>query len=364
MYCYVILFGLMFFSFLYGMEPKNCQLEFGANRNQYIVTTNQKDSLQINLSLSKPCAFCDAEILKTNYIISEDEKTDVRVMMNKYPYFSFDQGVHLLIMPLSHKEHPDDFYPNELNNHVDVLQELSAKLYKDAYTQEYVVNWGKLSGQSQRHWHGHVKSYTKPPMSVPQKIKSCKNVSGISDIKQAFEKIKEGLKSNNYIFVSPTVPSIGQCCCCSIKKCTSQCMDEDNLVIARFEYNYVCLSHYPRWPGELSIVPYEHVCSIKDLSRPALQENMMLAMKLLPKIKVYAQQHIRECDGGNIFIKSMGDRTLDTKKSEYHVHTLVIPRTTLPPIAPGSMDGNSCKLYYDPVHMYEYFKEKIFKTDK
>jgi diadenosine tetraphosphate (Ap4A) HIT family hydrolase len=323
--------------------------------------SNSKDSLQINLSTPKPCAFCDAEILKTNYIISEDEKTDVRVMMNRYPYFSFDQGVHLLIMPLSHKEHPDDFYSEELNNHMDVVKELSAKLYPNAYTQEYVVNWGKLSGQSQRHWHGHIKSYTKVPMSVPQKIKSCKNVTDISDIEQAFEKIKKDLASKDYIFISQVSPSTQQCPCCIIKKCVSQCMDEDNLVIARFKYNYVCLSHYPRWPGELSVVPNEHVCSIKDLSREALHENIMLAMKLLPKVRIYAQQHIRECDGGNIFIKSMGGCTSNAKRSEYHLHTLVIPRTALPPITPGGMDGNSCKLHYDPVHMYQYFKEKMLK---
>ena len=37
------------------------------------------------------------------------------------------------------------------------------------------------------------------------------------------------------------------------------------------------------------------------------------------------------------------------------MHTLVVPRTIIV-ATPGTLEGHSCKLDYDPVHYFEYVK--------
>src|SRR5579872_3969850 len=81
---------------LFGMDDYQGQLDLCPKRRetyyQPIPNENKK----------KICPFCDPEILKTNYIIHED--ANIREMMNKHPYPPFDQALHLLIMPIVHKE--------------------------------------------------------------------------------------------------------------------------------------------------------------------------------------------------------------------------------------------------------------------
>src|SRR5438445_2665874 len=168
----VILLGL-FFSPLFGMVPKGNQLEFGPTRKVYnnsIIQAEQKEPVKSTVNTStKPCVFCDKEMLAGNFILHEDHERGVRQMMNKFPYMDFDQGPQILIMPLSHKEHPKDFSFKELINQVDTVQQLSAQLYEDAYTQEYFHNWGAISGQSVPHWHSQFKNFEMPPMSLPER---------------------------------------------------------------------------------------------------------------------------------------------------------------------------------------------------
>ena len=142
-----------------------------------------------------------------------------------------------------------------------------------------------------------------------------------------------------------------QCHCCFIG-CSPHNEDEKSLVVARFKHNYVCLSHYPTVPGELSVVPYHHVVSIKDLPEQSFFENMVIATALLRKTQEYAHDNIRESTGGNIYTKSMGRKN---EQKEYHVHTLVMPRTVIS-ATPGTLDGHSCKLDYDPEHYFAYVK--------
>lgn len=354
---YYVVVLCLFFSSLCGMESKQCQLEFCPTRKAYepkVLVSNQKDLLHIQYLEAKPCVFCIPTIYHDNYIVDENKELNVRVMMNKFPYGDFDQGVHLLVMPLSHKEHFSDFSYEEMKNHIDMVQYVSARLYNDAYTQEYFINWGALSGQSVPHWHAHLKSYVKPPMSLPQRMECYKNAR-IRTIEDAYKQVKSLLESQNNLPISSSYPYNELTCNgCVVGKCQN---DEKNFVVIRFTYNYVCLSHYPHCPGEISIVPYEHVASMKDLSFAALRENMNIAKVLLPKIKEYAHEYIRECDGGNIFIKSMGNKTPDAKKSTYHIHTLIIPRTKVP-FTPGCIVGHSAKLDYDPKHLFEYLKKE------
>jgi hypothetical protein len=97
--CYYVILLVLFFSTLCAMEPKGSQLELSDLRKDYRLNlaVNKKKVVTSNPVELKPCVFCDSDILKGNYIISENKDWDVRVMLNKFPYFHLSQGVHLLI---------------------------------------------------------------------------------------------------------------------------------------------------------------------------------------------------------------------------------------------------------------------------
>jgi galactose-1-phosphate uridylyltransferase len=320
--------------------------------------TDQKKSEGV----TKPCVFCDEKILKTNFIIDENTKNNVRVMMNKFPYPSFDQGIHLLIMPITHREHPDDLANTDFIQQIDAAHEVSKKLHDTTYSQEYFTNWGAIAGQSVPHWHSQLKNFVKPPLSLPEKIKD-QEAPRIATIEGAFAAVKAKLETEKSDVSSQNLaqPNVEQCLCCSVKEKGD--VDRDNFVVARFKHNYVCVSHYPRWPGELSVVPYRHVPSIQYLSQEELRENMIIAKTLLPIMTQYTQDYIRDCSGGNLYTKSMGGKTSSTEQSNYHVHTTVIPRTVIA-MTPGTVEGNSCKLDFNPVHLTSYLRDKSEELQK
>jgi diadenosine tetraphosphate (Ap4A) HIT family hydrolase len=281
--------------------------------------------------------------------------------MNKHPYSDFDQAIHLLFMPIVHKELPNDFSRPELINQVDAVHAISQKLDHTAYLQEWFTNWGRLGGQTVAHWHSQLKIFTQPPCSMPERMKRVKNFS-ITTIEGAFEKTKELLKACPV--PSPDVKemhSYKECLCCMIRngqENNADNNDKDNFIVARFLHNYICLSHYPSYAGEICVVPHRHVAAIKDLSQDELRENMILAMALFPKMKEYAQMNIRECDGGNLYTKSIGSKASREQQEAYHVCTVIMPRTTISP-TPGTKSRNSCKLDYDPNHLYQYLKDEV-----
>jgi len=339
----------LYSSMVFCMNPKDMQLEFPVSTRKAYVQHNivQKPTQPV-------CHFCDEKTLSTNYIIREDRESDVREMMNKFPYFDFDQGHHLLIMPISHKEHPDEFCENEIIEQADAARHLSAKLYGTAYTQEYCTSWGKDAGQSVPHWHNHLKSYTKPPQSIPKRIASYKNPY-IKTIEEAHTALTTLLESAEDIPPSlDTLHDESTCLCCTIKN--DQIHDEENLVVGRFIHNYICLSHYPSLPGEIVVIPNRHVAAIKDLSREEFGENMILAMALLSTMQKYAHEYIRGCNSANLFTKSMGQKASDDEKSNFHVYTRILPRTIIA-LSAGQLGDNSCKLDVDPIHLFTHLKD-------
>jgi len=332
------------------MEDKHCQLDFCPTRKGYyqsVVNNRNKPTVV--------CCFCDLEMLKANYILAEDTQCGVRTMMNKSPYPDFDQAIHLLIMPIAHKELPSDFGHKDFVGHSEALWTLSAKLYADAYSQEYFTSWGKMAGQTVPHWHSHFKNYIMPPLSMPERMKSYEKFS-IKNVEDAFKITKKLLETTEFDLKETSEVVYDFTCPCCLANNVHK--DEENFVIARFKHNYICLAHYPRYPGEVIIIPNRHVAAIKDLSSDELQENMALAMALFPRMKEYAHAHIRDCDGGNIYTKSMGGKASLEQQTNHHVYTMVIPRTTIT-LIPSAMDGNSLKLDFDPNHLCAYLKEKI-----
>jgi|SRR4030095_15062729 len=357
--CIVVLLGLC--SLLsFGMENVGSQLEFCPTRKAYIqqVLANKK-------AVMPKCFFCDKDSLNNNYILDENAEKDVRVMMNKAPYPDFDQAIHLLFMPIVHKELPHDFSMQELISQVDAVHTISQKLDYKAYSQEWFTNWGRLGGQTVAHWHSQLKVFIQPPCSMPERMKRVKNFS-ITTIEGASEKTKELLKAcpdslPNLLHDIKVMHSHKECLCCMIRngqENNADNNDKDNFVVARFLHNYICLSHYPSYAGEVCVVPHRHVAAIKDLSQDELRENMILAMALFPKMQEYAQNNIRQCDGGNLYTKSMGSKASKDQQEAYHVCTVIMPRTTISP-TPGTKNRNSCKLDYDPNHLLAYLKETI-----
>ena len=163
-YC-VIVFLLLFSHLVVGMQDQGKQLEIAAGRKNYRAAADVHRA-------SGFCVFCDEETLKNNFIVSEDHQRDVRVMMNKTPYFPFDQGQHLIVMPTSHEEDPDAISLQQIASQCYEVQKLSAVFYDDSFGQEFFTNWGKIAGQSVPHWHSQFKNYTRQPLSVSGEISS------------------------------------------------------------------------------------------------------------------------------------------------------------------------------------------------
>src|SRR5437762_2846848 len=249
MKCYVAITFLLLSQMLFSSQ----QLEIAAGRRVY----RQQADIQRAQGF---CFFCDKDTLASNYIVSEDTVHDVRVMMNKTPYFPFDQGQHLLVMPISHEEDPDKIPEEYIKAQCDEIQKLCAAFHDDAYHQEFFTNWGKIAGQSVAHWHSQFKNYIQKPMSVPDCVRARENPC-ITKIEDAFLKVQEQLASTMYKPVRRVTLYMKEDGCLSCKVGRDESGDKNNLVVARFMYNYVVLSHYPSVPAELSVVPFHHASS-------------------------------------------------------------------------------------------------------
>lgn len=338
----VIVFGLSLS--LFAMEDNNRQLLLCPKRK----TTIQSQAPQS----SEVCVFCDSTVLAKNYIVSEDKTRDCRIMMNKFPYFDFSQGYHVLIMPITHRLSFNDFSSMELAGQIDTARFISARLYPDSYTQEYFTNLGE-GWQSVPHVHSHIQSFIVPPLPLSDTVNLKKSLTNTID--DAFTLVKEKLSTGNF-----TIPERvnlcdhDECYCCSIIKNTDD--DDKNFVIGRFKHNLICLAHFPRVAAEVVIVPYNHGHSLHHLNSEELLENMKLAFLLLPILKSYVQENVRQWKGNNIFTKSIGGKASQKDKEMYHLYTSVMSRTIILGNS-GTIDGNSCKLDFDPTDLFNYLKK-------
>jgi diadenosine tetraphosphate (Ap4A) HIT family hydrolase len=342
----IMLLSVIISSCLISMVPQNKQLELCTTRREY----DKNYHTVIKHQTNPPCPFCDAETLAKNYIFRENKGDDAREMANLFPYPDFEQGNHYLCEPISHKIYPWEF-PITV---IYAIQIISAKLHDSSYTQERWINWGKkYASQSVDHIHEQFINFIRPPLSLTESNEAFKN-SSIFTHEEAFKIMKK--KLDREIILSPKPFSSNDfCLCCCMRENNEQ--DKKNFVIARFEHNYVCLSQYPSFTAEVSVVPYNHVSAIKDLTQKAWKENAMLAMALLPKMKEYAATHIRECDGGNIYTLSIGGKESQERQISHHLHTIVTPRTSIQP-TPGAMTGNSSILLFDPEHLLDFLQSK------
>ena len=338
-----------------SMDRKQVQLEVCPTRKTYIQNQKTQDPTL--------CSFCDKEILATTYILEENTNKDTRIMLNKHPYVPFDRGFQILIMPISHKEKPTDFSSEELNRLTDEAQRITIHFHDDSYTQEYFTNWGKCSGGSVAHWHNQMKIYIQKPSPLPDLLRNSIENNLSTNIESAFALAQSKLSRNIHQNNQPNKNRDSHnddCLCCIVNNAND---DKNNLIVTRFKHNYICLSHYPALPGEVCVVPKRHVSTIKDLSQEELRENMALATVLLSKIQEYAQCNIRDCDGGNLFCKSLGGKASEDEHSHHHVFTVVMPRTTVP-LTPGFMQDNSVKLDYDPLDLLAYLRNIYSPQEK
>lgn len=327
-----------------------------AHGRQLLICPGRKATVHAQVPQSaKRCPFCDEEILSKNFIVSEDYDNDVRIMMNRFPYGDFCQVHHILIMPISHKLSYSEFSQKELQAQVDVARYVSEQLYDDSYSQEYLTNLGEGGGQSVPHLHNHQLIFVLPPLSLPDLIKT-KVASSVNSIEGAFELVKTKLISqkNTQKTLSQSACANENCYYCSI--INNQENDDENFVIGRFKHNVICLAHFPNIAAQVIVVPYNHCHALKDLSSEQLLENMTLSLYLLPKLKMYVQERVRQWKGDNIFTKSVGGKSSDEEKNDYHLYTSIMPRTVISSPS-GTIDGNSCKLDFDPEDLFWYLKE-------
>ena len=383
-----------------GMDPNGRQLEINQERNAYRRKVAKKlneqqakkeknknelekkldkkleekenekreEEKKLEAAPKKKDVFCrmayDKALIDKNYIVYEED--GIRVMMNNVPYGHTNRVIHLLCMPIEHFDNPDEYSKEEFDRLTNAVKRLYEIFNLEAYSSELTLNWGKGAGQSVSHWHYHVKLYTKPPVSLPVLVVEDDRES--FDLQAVFENAKCKIKEKSVIDLiqSAAVERISgsnhakDCVCCSVGNADD---DNKNFIIARFKHNYLCISHYPNRPGEVSVVPIEHASSIEDLSQEALRENLVIAKALLPMLKEYAHDNIRDCDGANIYIQGVGGKQSDEKKHMHHTHTVVVPRTIMTPSI-GTINGNSAYLPFDPEHLFEYLIENTEKIRK
>lgn len=327
-----------------AMEDGSCQL---------LLCPKRKATVQSQIpQSSEVCVFCDSEILAKNYIVREIPAQNCRIMMNKFPYFDFSQGYHVLIMPITHRLSFNDFSSIELAGQIDTARFISARLYSDCFSQEYFTNLGE-GWQSVPHVHSHIQSFIVPPLPLSATVNLRK--ASTNTIDAAFASVKEKLATQDFSIPERDDLCVhDECYCCSIIKNSDN--DDENFVIGRFKHNLICLAHFPRVAAEVVIVPYNHGHSLHHLNSEELLENMKLAFLLLPILKSYVQENVRQWKGDNIFTKSIGGKAAQENKEIYHLYTSVMSRTIISSPS-GTVDGNSCKLDFDPADLFNYLKK-------
>ncbi len=351
-----VLYLILLWSSLYlsGMSSDNRQL---------LLCPTRKATVQAQVPQSlKTCVFCDPEILAKNYIIYENEENDVRIMMNKFPYFDFDQGYHLLIMPISHKLSFDEFSTEGLAEQLNIAQYIDAQLYHDAYSQGYFINLGEGGGQSVPHVHSHIQAFMEKPMSLPEMMKH--KESSTNNIEYAFASVQSKLDSleNASVTCRESLCTQEDCYVCSM--IDGEKKDEDkNFVVFRGKYNLVCIAHFPQIAAHIVVIPYNHSHTLKDLTSQEFLENIQLSLFLLPALKEYTQKNIRQWTGHNIFIKSLSALSLQQDKNNHHIYTSILPRTTISSPS-ATICQHACKLDFDAPNLFIYLKEymKNYRT--
>jgi len=328
------------------MSPDNRQL---------LVCPSRKATVQAQVPQTlKTCVFCDPEILAKNYIICENKENDVRIMMNKFPYFDFDQGYHLLIMPISHKISFDEFSPEGLAEQLKIAQQIDSKLYEDAYSQGYFINLGEGGGQSVPHLHSHIQAFMENPLPLPEMIKHKDSLT--NNIEYAFASAQSNLDSLENVLIADRKTN------CTKDDCYACCViageenDDKNFVIFRGKHNLVCIAHFPQIAAHIVVIPYNHSHTLKDLTSQEFLENIQLSLFLLPALKEYTQKNIRQWTGNNIFIKSLSALCLQQDKDDYHLYTSIMPRTTISSPS-ATICQHACKLDFDAPNLFIYLKE-------
>jgi len=334
------------------MDSDNKYLDVCPGRLAYMHEAMQQQ-IKKEEAEEKPCVFCDPRILAMNQILEESKANGVRIMMNKYPYFK--DGQHLLVMPIEHIEHPHAFSCKQVSMFVRTLYRVSRKLLPYAYRQELITAWGETGGQSVRHWHSHVKNYTKPPRSLWEQMQE-DAVTPATTKEALFEETKKML--NKFIGYNPWLmfqESHEGCLACMVGNPEEKGM----LKLKTYNYNYVCISHWPSVPGELSVVPKRHVASVDELSQDEFEEHMIIAMALFPRVKHYAEQFISQHNvGGTLFTKSSGGKAPECEQRNYHLHTVIMPRTTIIS-SPGALTGSSCKIEMITEHFFDWMQKDL-----
>jgi len=348
-------------SSLLAMFPHHRHLEFGPARTQYYSANPQvfrpETNNDVSAELPKPCTtFCDPEHIKQNYVVSEDPIKGTRIQTNKFQYGDFDQTDHLLCITTKHREHPDEFSRQEINNQADAIRTYAKLLHFTAYNQQHFTNWGRPAGQSIPHWHSQLESFKMLPLSMPERMRYVEQEAKIKDASAAFEGLKIRLEQAKNLAKEQTshpMPNRQECPCCQVYQAYDEKSDRKNYVAARFEWNFLCLSHHSSIAAEVSVIPNEHVSSLRYISKKAWQENMAISMALLPIMKEYAHNKVRDCGGANTYTFGLGALAEKQEQCTYHIHTRIMPRTTIVP-TPGDLVGNSCKVDYNPDDLYTY----------
>ncbi|MFN8015219.1 MAG: HIT domain-containing protein [Acidimicrobiia bacterium] len=126
-----------------------------AGWRQEYVTRAANDSRERRSGQDAPaCLLCDlANEGKDHYVIARNDK--IFVVMNLYPY----SNGHLMIVPLAHHQHLDDF-DDEIQNAITRATSTATKILREIYSPDGInvgINMGEAAGAGvPGHLHVHV----------------------------------------------------------------------------------------------------------------------------------------------------------------------------------------------------------------
>jgi ATP adenylyltransferase len=123
--------------------------------------------------------------------------------------------------------------------------------------------------------------------------------------------------------------------------------DQNNLILGRYEYNFIVMNKYPYNAGHLLVIPFEHIDSIEQLNTEASNE----MMRLIKSSTEILRKELKN-NGTNIGI-NMGKAS--GAGIPGHLHTHILPRwlgdTNFLPVLAGAKQVSS-----DITKMYKRLK--------
>lgn len=265
--------------------------------------------------IPKSCPFCNIINNKNNtenLVLYRGEYS--LIMLASQPYIT--NGIHLLIVPYQHAKEINQL-SSETYAEQNILTHKLCNLFTSRANEIYVnANQGYAAGASvPEHYHRHIIINQAPRYyNLIHAMRETTNPVNLSELFEQLQPNFNELKTDTLIQKKIHHKSHLDCYYCTM---LAEQNDKQNLIIYRGKYATAMLSHYPIYPGEIDIIPHDHIESLEQMPLEVYEEINTFAMNLYPLIL-----KIVDAEDSNIGLISYGDKATHTE----HIIQKLIPR--------------------------------------